>query len=201
MEIHGSLDLRGNELKRVRIGSENGFPTDPQPGRILFMPQDRMLYICAALDDGLPVWVPCAQVKDMYRHTQAEAALEWSVQHDLNISPIMIQVYDENGKWVVPDEIAMTSDTLATVKFNTPTRGTAIALRGELVGQQPRGVVYTQNFTESATWVVLHNLGYNPDIKVYVGGYMVQPSSIVHDSVNQATITFTEPKSGVVTCA
>lgn len=201
MDIHGSLDLRGNLLKQVRLEAESGFPVAPQPGRILFREEDKMLYICAELDGGLPVWVPTAQVKDMFRHVQSEAALEWTVPHGLNLSPVLVQVYDVSGKWVIPDEIDCSNLNSATVKFSTPTAGFAIVIRGEMFGAPAPSIAYTQDFTSSTTWVVTHGLGYNPDIKVYVDGFMVQPQSIVHDSTMQATITFATAKAGRVTCS
>ena len=59
---------------------------------------DRTLYVCVAIDEGLPVWVPMTQIKQMYRHPQNGTALEWTVQHDLNANPVLIQVFDADGK-------------------------------------------------------------------------------------------------------
>ncbi len=200
MKVHGKLNLLGNPVSNFALQMETDWPIDPQPGRVLFREQDRMLYICAEMGE-LPVWVPCAQVKDMYRHAQGEAALEWTVQHDLNMNPVLLQVYDASGKWIVPDEILCNDLNRATVKFNTPVAGTAIAIRGEMFGTPAENLSYEQDFTTaSAEWVVVHNLGYNPDIKVYVNNQQVQPQSIVHNSTNQATVTFTTPQTGFVRC-
>jgi len=201
MDIHGAMNFRGNPVSNFAFKMENDWPIDPQPGRVLFREQDRMLYICAELAGGLPVWVPCAQVKDMYRHQQGDAALEWTVEHKLNINPVLVQVYDAEGKWVIPDEIICSDPNRSIVKFNIPTAGTAICIRGEMFGVTSENVAYEQDFTEAADeWVVVHSLGYNPDIKVYVGGVQVQPQSIVHNSTTQATVTFSEPQSGFVRC-
>ena len=201
MEIHGSLDMRGNLLKQIRLEMENGFPVDPQPGRILFREQDRTVYVCVELDGGIPLWVPMAQVKDMFRHTQSEAALEWTVPHGLNMNPALVQVFNSAGEVVIPDKIICNDPNSAIVRFLTPTTGFAIVLRGEMFGTPAQNVSYRQDFTSSTTWVVNHGLGYNPDIKVYVGNYMVQPSSIVFDNTNQATVTFATAQAGFVTCS
>ena len=200
MRVLGNLNMGGNAIQQMRIDPESGFPANPVPGRILFHEEQRTLYICAELIDGLPVWVPCAQVKDMYRHSQNDAALEWVVQHDLNMAPVMLQVYDDQGTWILPDAIIANNANSAIVRFNTPTAGTAIALRGEMFGSRASDVAVTADFTNSAEWVVNHALGRNPDIKVYVGNRQVQPASIVHNSTMQATITFTEAQTGVAVC-
>ena len=201
MEVHGSLDMRGNLLKQIRLEMENGFPVDPQPGRILFREQDRTVYVCVELQEGLPLWVPMAQVKDMFRHTQGEAALEWTVPHGLNMNPAFVQVFNAAGEVVIPDKIICDDPNSATVRFAVPTAGFAIVLRGEMFGTPAQHVAYRQEFEDSDTWSVVHGLGYNPDIRVYVGDFLVQPSSIVYDDTNQATVTFATPQSGFVTCA
>lgn len=201
MKVLGNLDLQGNVIKQLRVDMETGFPAEPKPGRFLFRAEDRTLYVCAEIEGGLPLWVPCAQVKDMFRHTQPTAALEWVVPHGLNINPVLLQVYDSEGNWVIPDAIICTNPNSAIVRFNTPTAGIAIAIRGEMFGVRASDVAYSQDFTNQTSWVVAHGLGRNPDIKVYVDGFMVQPASIVHDSTMQATVTFTTPQSGVASCA
>ncbi len=196
MKVNGHLDLNGNTIKQMRLSMESSFPASPQPGRFLFREDDRTLYVCAEVNGSLPLWVPCAQVKDMFRHTQSSAALEWVVPHGLNINPVLVQVYDSTGKWVVPNEIICTDANSTTIRFNSPTAGFAVIIRGELFGTRGNNVVYSQDFTNSTTWVVTHGLGRIPNIKVYVGGFMVQPASIVHDSNMQATITFTTAQTG-----
>lgn len=200
MQVHGNLNMNGNALQQVRIDPETGFPANPVPGRILFHEEHRTLYICAELIDGLPVWVPTAQVKDMFRHPQNEAALEWVVQHNLNMAPVMIQVFDVDGNWVLPNKIIANNSNSAIVQFNTPTAGTAIALRGEQFGSRASDIAFQADFTNSDTWVVNHGLGRNPDIKCYVDNRMVQPASIVHNSTMQATVTFTTPQTGTAVC-
>lgn len=201
MEIHGSLNLLGNQLKQACLEMEGSFPSAPQPGRLLFREEDRTLYICASIDDGLPLWVPCARIRDMHRHTQGNSALEWVVDHNLNMNPVLVQVYDEAGNWVIPDEIVCTSPNRAIVRFLTPMVGHAVVLRGEVQGITGLNVAYTQTFASSTTWVVTHGLGYNPAITVYVNGAVVQPSSIVHDNDMQCTVTFSGPRAGSVICS
>jgi hypothetical protein len=197
MKVNGNLDLQNNLIRQMRFGLEEDFPTSPQPGRVLFKNSDRTLYICAEIGD-LPIWVPLTQVRNMYRHTQTVAAMEWTIPHNLGMAPVLVQVYDLDGKWILPDETQYTSNNAVLVKFSAPTQGQAVILRGALVGEIGEAAAYEQSFTNSTTWVVTHGLGYNPDIKVYVDNKQVQPASIVHDSVNQTTVTFTTAQTGFV---
>ena len=50
--------------------------------------------------------------------------------------------------------------------------------------------------TESSIWTVVHNLGHFADITIVDGAGEQVIGKIVHDSVNQATITFSQPITG-----
>jgi len=196
MKIHGHLDLQGNLLKNIRLEAAD-FPTTPEAGNLFWHQAHRTVYFCVELLSGLPVWVPLATLKTFYRHIQNSAALEWTVPHNLNINPVLIQVYDTDGKWIIPDEILQTELDTATITFSTPTAGVAIAMRGELDGPDPAPIAYTHTQAIAANeWVVNHMLGYNPTVKVYVSGEQVQPSSIVYNTLNQLTITFSGNQAG-----
>jgi hypothetical protein len=54
---------------------------------------------------------------------------------------------------------------------------------------------YTQS-TPSATWVILHNLGYNPVVRTEDSTGLDIEGVITHDTLNQLTILFSEPVSG-----
>lgn len=201
MDINGNLNLGNNMLQRARFEVEDDFPLDPQPGRMLLRSADRTLYVCVAIDEGLPVWVPMTQIKQMYRHPQNGTALEWTVQHDLNANPVLIQVFDADGRVVVPQEIICNDNNKATVVFNSPTAGTAIAMVGLAYGNPAPNIAFEADFVNSTEWVVNHNLGYNPNIAVYVNNVQVQPASIEHISTTQAKVTFATARSGTVRCS
>lgn len=60
-------------------------------------------------------------------------------------------------------------------------------------------LIHTQG-AASATWVVTHNFGYYPIVRVFsdFGNGLEEfiPEDIVHDSLNQVTITFIDPYDG-----
>jgi hypothetical protein len=53
----------------------------------------------------------------------------------------------------------------------------------------------------ATTWVVPHNLGRRPAVAVLDGSGQVIEGQIVHDTVNQVTLTFNTAINGSVTCS
>lgn len=198
MEINGNLNMKGNELRGAGLGIDTGFPLTPKPGRFAFV--DGVAYICGELDAGLPAWIPISNQRQMKNHTQAVAALEWTIQHDLNQNSVFVQVYGLDGNMVVPDSINTSETDKVTIRFSIPVAGRALVMRGEEDGTAPPVVAFEQGFVDLDVWVVNHQLGYNPIIRVIVGNQEVQPTSIVHNSTMQATVTFSGPRSGSVRC-
>lgn len=197
MDVHGSFNLQDNQLMRCVIEAETGFPADPKSGRFSFI--NKVLYFCIDAV-GLPVWVPLTKSLSMEKYVQNTPALEWTINHDLNISLPLVQVYDASGKWIVPDEIDCSVFNRVLIKFNTPIAGSAVIMRGELDGAAPPIIAYENDYTDLSVWVVSHNLGYNPAINCYVDNELVQPQSIVHNSTTQATVTFSANTTGSVRC-
>lgn len=198
MEVHGNLDLLENNLLHAGFGTETNFPTNPQPGRTCF--KDKILYMCVEISDSIPVWVPLTKPLNLLKYSQSTPALEWTITHNLNSNYPLVQVYDTSGNWILPDSINAGTFNNVTIVFNTPTAGVAIIQRGEEDGSAQPIYAFTASFTNSATWVVAHNLGYNPIIRCFIGQNEVQPATLVHNSVNQATITFSTAQTGTVRC-
>lgn len=196
MDVHGNFDMLGNRLKQVSL-SEEDFPAFPTVGR--FVMKSQILYMCVDVS-GIPVWVPLTQNLQMKRFVQAEPSSEWVIIHGLNTSGVLVQTFDDSGKWVIPDVTNTGTFNQVTLTFNTPLAGTCIVMRGNDVGVAPPTVAYEQSFTGASSWVISHNLGYNPTINLYIGGQLVQPLSLVHNSLNQATATFSSPQSGSARC-
>lgn len=198
MKVHGSLDLLGNLLKNTGFAPDQNFPEDAQPGRFVFL--DKRLYYCAELQGGIPFYIPLTPRLSMLRFTQSTPALEWSIPHDLGIAMPVVQVYDTQNKFVLPDEIDCSTAGTVLVKFNTPFAGHAILLGGEEFGAPADEVAYSQSFSSQNTWVITHGLGRNPEISCFINGALAIPTDIVYDSNTQATVTWLSPQSGVARC-
>lgn len=197
MDIHGNINMQENALRNAVIGIDVNFPANPIPGRLVF--KDKILYICTE-NDGLPVWVPMTKTLSMQKHVQAVDALEWTFAHNLNTNSVFVQVYDENGQWVIPDSININTFNQVTVGFSMPIKGTMIVMRGESEGSAQPLIAFEQSYNNLSTWVVPHQLGYNPIIRCIVGTNEVQPLNISYDNTMTATVTFSSPQTGSVRC-
>ena len=195
MKVMGNLDLTFGALKNFVFDEATDWPANPKPGMAIFM--DKRLMFCVSFED-LPVWVPLTQQMTMYRHSQASASSRWEIPHNMNIGTPIIQCYDENGDIVQPSSIHTQDANTTIVLFPEPVAGTAVLLSGVENGVPTPTVAFTAAYTDEAVWVVVHNLGYNPAVRIYQGSKEVQPKSIVHDSTSQLTVSFDTAQSGSV---
>lgn len=195
MKVWSNLDFAEGGIKNFKFTEQEDFPLNPKPGMAIF--KDKRLLLCVSVED-LPIWVPLTQQLNMYRFKQNSAASRWEVKHNLNVSTPIVQCYDEAGGVIQPSDISLVDENNMVILFSEPVAGTAVFLAGVESGLPAPSVAFTASYTDQTTWVVVHNLGYRPAVRVYQGNNEVQPNSIVHDSINQLTITFSEPESGTV---
>lgn len=194
MKFYGHANLNQNELQNAVLSTLTAFPADAKVGQIAFM--NSIVYICVTAG-SLPVWVPLTGEITAYTHVQSVASATWNIVHALNTSSVNIQVYDANSRVIIPDNIQTTSANSATITFNDAQAGRAVCISGMFDGNVKPTYAFTfQQGSASDTWVILHNLGYFPIIRVFIGSQEVQPASIVHDDTNQVTLTFNDPQVG-----
>ncbi len=201
MKAYGDLDFQSvNYVSNVmlKLAIETGLPASPEPGRVIF--HQKRVMVCVELADGVPMWVPLTNEISAKIHTQTSPSDTWVITHDFNSSSVFVQVYDNMGISVLPDSVNTSVKNRVTVSFNANLTGRAIVMLGELSGVPKDDVAFEQSFTNSTTWVVEHGLGYNPIIRIYIGGREVQPLSVVNNSTTQATITFSTAQTGNVRC-
>lgn len=196
MEVHGDFDMRENAIGRVRITAETNFPANPSPGRFCF--KDKMLWVCSELDGDLPVWVPLTTQIDTVVFDQTQAAMEWTINHQLDTASPIVQIFDQDSNVVFPDSISNIFNRV-TVRFAGSQAGRAVLMLGNPFGQRRQHIAYQNNYS-GTTWVVDHMLGYYPIVRVFVNNNEVQPQSIVNNSLNRVTITFASSETGTVRC-
>jgi hypothetical protein len=67
----------------------------------------------------------------------------------------------------------------------------------ELPNPNPLPYLYLhEQTTPSTTWIVVHKLGYNPVVDVFVNGVQITPQQIIYDSPDQLTIVLNTPEVG-----
>lgn len=198
MKYFGHIDLNGNNLKNAALENLQEFPANPFQGQITF--RRKRAYICTDTAGDLPIWVPMTQEITTYVHTQSVANATWVINHGLNTALVTIDVYDATNNLIIPNGVDASVLNQVTVTFAGGQAGKAVISSGNTYGAPKPVVAFTDTFTNLSTWVVMHGLGYFPDVGVYIGGQLVQPMSIVNDSTTQCTVTFSAPQSGSVRC-
>lgn len=195
MKFYGHANLQQNELQNAVLPIETAFPVSPKVGQVAFV--NSIVYICVSLASSLPVWVPMTREITAFTHNQSVASSTWNITHGMNTTSVQVQVFDGSNRVVIPDEIEVLTPDMVQVKLGTAAVGRAVVMTGHFDGNVKPTYSYTHYQSDaSTTWTILHGLGYNPIARVFVGNQEVQPLSIVHDSVNQTTITFNSPYVG-----
>lgn len=196
MKSFGHINMQQNEIQEMAIAVEANFPAVPVPGRIVF--KDRTLYMCVAIETGTAIWIPLTREIESYEHVQSVANTTWTIKHNLNTSLPSVQVYGIDNKAIFPGDIEIIDNHTVEITLGVAATGRAIVLIGSIAGV-PRIPIYAYEHYQtelSDAWVINHNLGYHPIIRVFSGNQEINPASITHNSNFQATINFSSPQVG-----
>lgn len=196
MKFYGNANLQQNQLQQAVIPIESAFPVSPKVGQLAFV--NSILYICVDTTNGLPVWVPLTRELTMFTYAQNSASDTWNINHGLNTTSVQVQVFDVNGYVLIPDTVLPTDADNVTVTFSSAITGRAVILTGHNDGNVKPTYSYIHYQTNpSASWDIIHGLGREPIVRVFIGNQEVQPQSIVHDSLNELHINFSQAYSGI----
>ena len=198
MKFYGNADLQNNEIRQAVMQAETDFPVPAVAGRIIFL--QKRVYICAEILSGLPVWIPLTNEINTYMQTISTASTTWTITHNLQTMAPLVQIYNTDNLMVIPEEITIVDNNTVSITFGIAQNGTAVVMFGDISGAAKPSYAYEwfQN-SSSTSWVITHGLGHYPIVRVYVNNEEVQPASIVHNSINQTTITFTTAQVGYAT--
>lgn len=196
MKYYGDIQLNQNEIQQAVLQTEFQWPTNPKVGQIAFI--NSVVYICIQITDNVPVWIPLTNTVSIYVHVQDVAASTWNITHTLNTAFVLVQIFDGNNQMVIPNNITVNGSSSVTVDFTSAAAGRAVIVTGSLDGaQQPVYALEWNQTTPASNWVINHNLGYQPIVRVFSNNYEIQPSSIFFNSMTQLTISFTQPEIGI----
>lgn len=194
MKFYGHADLQQNEIQNGVLTTLTQFPNTPKTGQLAFV--NSIVYICVTAG-SLPVWVPLTREITAYTHVQDTSSDTWPIVHNLNTTSVNLQIFDETSSVVVPNSIVTTGPATATVTFSSAISGRAVVVSGHFDGNVKPTYAYTFHQTSaSSPWIITHNLGYNPIVRVFIGTSEVQPQSVDFPSANQTVITFSTPQVG-----
>jgi hypothetical protein len=70
----------------------------------------------------------------MYVHTQSSAATTWTVVHSLGLKEVMVQVFDSDDNYILPNSIVWIDVNTCQITFSTSTAGKAVVGGGISTG-------------------------------------------------------------------
>ena len=154
--------------------------------------------------------IQAATVTDTFSNTTSKV-----VTHGFGTKNVLVSVYTNADQQLIPASVTTTNTNSVTVTFNENTSGRVVVAKGgHLISnvvtaslaltasfaENAGGGNVTGSFTNVTSSVVTHNLNTKAIIvQVYDGDdFVIQPSSIKANSVNQVTVTFSSPESGII---
>jgi len=170
--LHGALVMSKNE---------SGFPENPQVGTIIV--KDYCLYAYIRIG-GMETWYPFANKTNSYVHVQGEAALTWTVVHNLGTADVWIQVKDEFGNIVQVGKTTIDKNSF-TLNFTQATKGTVVVVAPDTIDVP--GVKATSINVANGS-VVIDNSG------VRVNGSYVLTSANIETQINNAVAVETSAR-------
>lgn len=138
-----------------------------------------------------------------FTFVQRVPKMKWVLTHNLNTENVLVQIFDNNNCIIIPNSISILDANQIKLTFMEPIAGTAqvvLMLDAAYVSIPDLDVPTFEHVQTIASneWVIDHDSGYYPIVRVYIDGQMVIPLSINHPSLSQTVITFTNPEVGVV---
>lgn len=170
--LHGALVMSKNE---------SGFPENPQVGTIIV--KDYCLYAYIRIG-GMETWYPFANKTNSYVHVQGEAALTWTVAHNLGTADVWIQVKDESGNIVQVGKTTIDENSF-TLNFTQATKGTVVVVAPDTIDVP--GVKAT-SINVANDSVIIDNSG------VRVNGSYVLTSANIETQINNAVAVETSAR-------
>ena len=170
--LHGALVMSKNE---------SGFPENPQVGTIIV--KDYCLYAYIRIG-GMETWYPFANKTNSYVHVQGEAALTWTVDHNLGTDDVWMQVKDESGNIVRVGKTTIDENSF-TLNFTQATKGTVVVVAPDTIDVP--GVKAT-SINVANDSVIIDNSG------VRVNGSYVLTSANIETQINNAVAVETSAR-------
>ena len=170
--LHGALVMSKNE---------SGFPENPQIGTIIV--KDYCLYAYIRIG-GMETWYPFANKTNSYVHVQGEAALTWTVDHNLGTDDVWMQVKDESGNIVRVGKTTIDENSF-TLNFTQATKGTVVVVAPDTIDVP--GVKAT-SINVANDSVIIDNSG------VRVNGSYVLTSANIETQINNAVAVETSAR-------
>ncbi len=137
MDFHGVVDIKQNLVKNMVLENLTNFPAVPKAGQFVF--KDNKIFLCVDIGSVLS-WVPVTNEINVQIYDN-KSGLEWTLTHTFGLNPVLVQVYNTQGQFIIPDNIDCSIANQVTIRFGMSVTGKAIMLAGEQIGTLGTGPV------------------------------------------------------------
>ena len=105
----------------MRVAACTDFPETPQTGELCF--KDGVLWIFSQAGGGALTWYPLTNIENTYTHSQSSPTTTWTINHKLNTTDFVYQIFDSTGASIVANIDIVDADN-STLTFGEPVAGT-----------------------------------------------------------------------------
>lgn len=105
----------------VKVAASTEFPAAPQVGELCF--KDGVLWIYSQAGGGALTWYPLTNIENTYTHSQTTPTTIWNINHRLNTTDFVYQIFDSTGDTVVANMDIIDADN-SSITFGEPVAGT-----------------------------------------------------------------------------
>ena len=120
MQVFTDLLMKSSALI---LNDDQDFPSNPRIGQFCF--KEGILYIYATIQ-GISTWYPLTNKSLYYVHIQGLSALNWTINHGLKTSNLIIMVYDNNNVVQLATDLDFVDDNTLIIGFTEVTKGKAV---------------------------------------------------------------------------
>lgn len=126
MDVQGNLDLKQNQLQNSAMELLADFPVAPVNGELAFVISKLYMYIEFASENA---WIALTDEVDALVHTESPASLSWVIDTtEFNDNNVVINIFDENNKKIIPDDVDTNTANQITVTFSVAQAGKAVVM-------------------------------------------------------------------------
>lgn len=145
-------------------------------------------------------------------YTQGSPSDTWTINHSLQTTVPLVQVYDSSYSQIIPSSITAVNANVVELTFAYPLTGYAIISKGSgvssvsavsssyaLTASYASTVGFNfEQISPSSTWTINHDLNNrHPLVQIYDSDHLtIIPQSISGSTVNTSIVTFAYPVSG-----
>jgi hypothetical protein len=91
---------------------------------------------------------------NLYTHSQASPAVTWSINHNLDSSYPIINVYDETNAITIPGDIRITDNNNLKIYFTYPSTGTATIIGNALISNATAANAVSASYALTASFAL-----------------------------------------------